>query len=280
MLRYPDKYIHEKLSDFYSPDEVKSFTHLLLQDVCGYSLVDIATHKFNNLSDAQVRKLEDIVVRLQNNEPYQYILGETEFYGMSFSVTPDVLIPRPETEELVEWIVSENDLQNPKILDIGTGSGCIAVALAKKIPGSEIQAWDISDNALNVARKNAKLNDVEIEFSKKDILSEFSEGFNFDIIVSNPPYVLEKEKADMAKNVLNYEPHLALFVPDDTALIFYEKIAQLALNMLPKEGKLFFEINRQKGSEIVEVLSTKGFVNVELRTDISGNDRMIRAEKQ
>lgn len=278
-MQHISEYISNQLSGFYQPDEVKSFTRLILQDVCEYSLTDIASRKCTNLSDEKRADVKKFVSRLQNYEPYQYIVGWTEFFGMKFSVTPDVLIPRPETEELIEWIISENRETNRKILDIGTGSGCIAVALAKKLPAANVQAWDISEKALSVARENAKLNGVEVEFLQKDILSETTNSEHFDIIVSNPPYVLEKEKAAMEKNVLDFEPHLALFVPDNDPLLFYEKIADFALKNLTKQGKLYFEINREKGSELCEMLSEKGFSHIELRKDISGNERMVRADK-
>lgn len=278
-MQNPQEYISNNLSGFYESDEVKSFTRLILQDVCRYSVADIATRKFNNLSDVQARKVKDIVLRLQNYEPYQYILGQTEFYGMPFLVTSDVLIPRPETEELVEWIIAENRLKNPKILDIGTGSGCIAVALAKKVPMAEVCAWDVSEAALSVAHENAKKNGVDVRFLLKDVLTGVVNE-SFDVIVSNPPYVLDAEKSTMEKNVLNFEPHLALFVPDNNPLLFYDKIAELAIRNLRSGGRLYFEINRQKGVEICEMLSNKGFLNVELRKDISRNERMVRAEKK
>lgn len=278
MLR-PDEYIHNELSGFYPPDEVKYFTRLILQDVCGWSVTDIAACKFNDLSNAEARKIEEITSRLKIYEPYQYILEKTEFYGMPFFVTPDVLIPRPETEELVEWILSEISIPKPKILDIGTGSGIIAIALAKNLPDAEVHAWDVSENALSVARKNAELNAVGVQFSLKDVLQPIKIDTIFDVIVSNPPYVLESEKATMEQNVLDFEPHLALFVPDENPLLFYDKIADFALNNLKKNGKLFFEINRAKGKDICKMLSEKRFANVELRKDISENARMIRAEK-
>lgn len=278
-MQRPDEHIRNKLSGFYSPDELKSFTRLILQDVCGYSVPNITACKFNNLSDSQAQKIEEIVLRLQNYEPYQYIIGKTEFYGLPFLVTSDVLIPRPETEELVEWILLETQISKPKILDIGTGSGCIAVALAKKLPDAEVQAWDISEGALSIARKNAELNGTSVRFLLKDALQPTLDESSFDVIVSNPPYVLDQEKTTMEKNVLDFEPHTALFVPDNNPLLFYEKIAELALKHLTNNGRLFFEINREKGTDVCRMLSAKGFSNVELRKDISGNDRMILAQK-
>ena len=189
-----------------------------------------------------------------------------------------MLIPRPETEELVQWVLESAENKPMKILDIGTGSGCIAVTLAKKLPSAEVHAWDISEDALKVARRNAERNGVKVIFSKRDMLLEPVSDEKFDIIVSNPPYVTEVEKTEMQENVLNFEPHLALFVPDDNALVFYEKIADFALTNLNKGGQLFFEINRAKGADIARLLEEKGFKNIELRKDISGNERMVMAE--
>lgn len=275
----PLEYIRRELSGFYPPDEVKNFARLILRDVCRLSPADIAACKFSNLSDSDVRNIEQITVRLKNYEPFQYIVGQTEFFGMNFSVTPDVLIPRPETEELVEWMLEDNRLTNPKTLDVGTGSGCIAVTLAKKIPGAEVHAWDISGAALAVAAGNAARNGVSVLFNRVDVLSEFPSGTIFDIMVSNPPYVTESEKNDMDKNVVDFEPHVALFVPQHNSLLFYERISDIALRQLAHGGKLFFEINRAKGNEIVAMLKGKGFTEVELRKDLSENDRMIKACK-
>ena len=189
------------------------------------------------------------------------------------------MIPRPETEELVEWILLETPQINPHILDIGTGSGCIAIALAKQLHYGTVDAWDISDKALEVARVNAAINNVTVKFSKVDVLKPVDINKQFNIIVSNPPYITLSEKNLMERNVIGFEPHEALFVPDDESLIFYIKIADIAQKMLNKEGRLYFEINQAKGTEILELLQRKGFINVELKKDISGNSRMIRAVK-
>jgi release factor glutamine methyltransferase len=220
-----------------------------------------------------------ILDKLKLEIPIQYILGTTHFYGLEFKVNENVLIPRPETEELVEWIISSAvnmpNFKNVKILDIGTGSGCIAISLAKNIPNAEVFAIDISDKALATAKENADLNKVNVAFTQRNILETKDLEQQFDIIVSNPPYVRNLEKAEIKPNVLANEPHLALFVEDNDALIFYRKIAELATKNLSPEGKLFFEINQYLGKETVELLEKMHFKNSELRKDIYGNDRMI-----
>ncbi|MGI6047061.1 MAG: peptide chain release factor N(5)-glutamine methyltransferase [Petrimonas sp.] len=272
-------FIKNELKDYFSPDEISSLTQLILEKEFAIPFADILAYKFNHLSDAEMQKLGEIIGKLKKSEPIQYILGETDFFGLTFFVDTSVLIPRPETEELVQWIVETVKKESIKILDIGTGSGCIAVTLAKKMPSAEIHAWDISKDAIEIAQKNAQKNDVEVFFLEKDILQESVSDEKFDIIVSNPPYVTEFEKTKMQENVLNFEPHMALFVPDNNALIFYEKIANFALTNLNRGGKLFFEINREKGKDIVRLLKAKGFKNIERKRDISGNERMIKAEK-
>lgn len=273
------QHIRHRLNGSFIPSEASFLARLILREAGGISDVDMTGCKFSDLSDAVVQKIEKIVSRLLNHEPYQYILGKTEFYGLPFHVTPDVLIPRPETEELVEWVLSENSLPRLRILDVGTGSGCIAVTLAKKNSTAEVQAWDVSEKALEVARHNAALNAVDVQFVRKNVLLSLDEAVIFDVIVSNPPYVLESEKGTMEQNVLAHEPHLALFVPNDDPLLFYERIADLAAAKLSPGGKLYFEINRSKGAEIAKMLSQIGFENIELRKDISGNERMVRAQK-
>jgi release factor glutamine methyltransferase len=264
-------------------------------------------------SEEEIQIWEFLLEQLKQEIPIQYLLGKTSFFGLDFNVNPDVLIPRPETEELVEWIVEsgkweagrgklevgsqklEVGSQEIKILDIGTGSGCIAISLAKNIPNAVVFAGDISEKALVTAQKNAEINKVEVNFIHVDILNiddleqlptshchpELVEGplpTKFDIIVSNPPYVRELEKIEIKKNVLDFEPHLALFVSDNDALIFYKKIAELAQKSLNPNGKLFFEINQYLGKEMMDLLRKMNFKNVELRKDIYGNDRMIKAE--
>jgi len=265
------QHILQELEGIYSKPEISVLTRLILEEVCA--------NKNSHLSGSERRKAEDIVHRLKNGEPIQYILGKTEFYGMPFKVTPDVLIPRPETEELVEWILTGDRSPGCSALDIGTGSGCIAVTLAKKMLNANVHAWDISEGALKVASENALLNGVNIEFSVRDIFQPVDNNPSFDLIVSNPPYVTESEKITMEPNVLDFEPYEALFVPDNHALIFYERIAKIALISLYKGGELYFETNRDKGREVCDMLQSMGFVHIELKKDISGNDRMIRAVK-
>lgn len=266
--------IQQQLSGLYTQSEISYLSRIILEEV---------SCKINKLSESELRKTEDIVKRLQNNEPIQYILGKCVFYGLTFNLTSDVLIPRPETEELVEWVLTEKYENNSSLLDIGTGSGCIAVSLAKKINEVNVHAWDISDSALSVASENAAVNDIKIQTSKVDVLSEddlqkqYNSDIKYDVIVSNPPYITESEKKSMEANVLNYEPHLALFVPDNNSLLFYSKIADISLRILKKGGRLFFEINPPYANDLVLMLKEKGFRDVELRKDITGRLRMLKA---
>ena len=218
--------------------------------------------------------------RLKRFEPFQYITGETSFCGLPLHVAPGVLIPRPETAELVDWIVTDfGDKAHLNIVDIGTGSGCIAIALAKFLPGARVSAWDISDAALDIARRNAERNGVHVDFKQVDVLSHISAEGNAHIFVSNPPYIREREKTDMERNVLDWEPEQALFVPDDDPLRFYRKIAELGLVHLAPSGVLYVEINQAYGPETVDLLTGMGYRNVILRKDMSGNDRMVKAER-
>jgi release factor glutamine methyltransferase len=260
--------------------------------------VDVALNPNFKLSDEEVKKWNAILAQLQQEKPIQYITREAWFYGLRFEVNENTLIPRPETEELVEWIVEIQKskvesqklkveyLNIPKsnnltILDIGTGTGCIPIALKKEIPSAQVSAIDVSEKALEKARKNAINNQVEVNFILQDILTSqhlnlsTSQPLLFDIIVSNPPYVRNLEKQEIKKNVLDFEPHLALFVADSDALLFYRKIAQLALKSLSPNGKLFFELKQYLGEETEELLTKLGFKNIELRKDFVGNDRMI-----
>jgi release factor glutamine methyltransferase len=272
------EYIKQSLNQAYTAREAQQLAVQALQHVAGLSPAAILTCKDTILSEHQRNEIAGIVRRLQKSEPIAYILGETKFYALPLLVNPHTLIPRPETEELVDWIVRDHKNKSPRILDIGTGSGCIAVALAKNIAESKVSAMDISAEALNIAEKNAEINKVEVKFIKADILhSPFSILHSqFDIIVSNPPYVCEREKADMQDNVLLYEPHTALFVPDDEPLKFYRAIAAFALAHLSVGGSLYFEINRAFRQEIYEMLDEMGFSGIELRKDFYGNDRMIK----
>ncbi len=280
MLENPVEYIRTQLSEMYTLGEIRVFTRLILREVCNLSFADILSCKFNDLTDTEKQNIISIVKRLQNCEPIQYIIGKTEFFGYEFKVTPSVLIPRPETEELVEWILLEAKKVNPHILDIGTGSGCIAISLAKQMKYATVDAWDVSDQALVVAKENAVINNVSVRFSNVDVLKPYQCKKSFDIIVSNPPYIRVSEKDVMSKNVLDYEPHSALFVPDSDALIFYNNIADIAIQHLKNKGFLYFEINQAMSSQVMQLLKEKKFVNIELKQDLFANDRMIRAMKE
>ena len=221
-----------------------------------------------------------MIRRLKKNEPIQYIIGVESFCGLTFEVNPSVLIPRPETQELVGWIAGDCEGKEAcRILDIGTGSGCIPVSLAHRLPKAEVESWDISEDALQVARRNAERNGVEVLFRQKDVLKASPDEARYDVIVSNPPYIAEKEKVDMEANVLDWEPSIALFVPDEDPLLFYRKIAQLGCSMLKEGGALYFEINRAYGQETIQMLEAMGYKEIELRKDSWGNDRMMKAER-
>ena len=270
----------QELSSLYDEKEIESFFYLTLESFHQKKRIDLALNPEMEMDALQLLRWESVLVELKKQKPIQYILGETEFFGLPFLVNENVLIPRPETEELVQLIISNNlkiqQSNNLTILDVGTGSGCIPIALKKNLPNAEVYAIDISEKALATAKKNAELNNVEVHFRLKNILETQDLEQQFDIIVSNPPYVRELEKQEIKKNVLDYEPHLALFVEDTDALLFYRKIAQLALKNLSPNGLLFFEINQYLGKETVELLENLGFKNIELKKDIYGNDRMIK----
>lgn len=269
----------KSLLPFYDEMEAESFFYLILENKHQLRRIDLALDADKEFSEVEISVWNVILERLKAQIPIQYILGTTHFYGMDFSVDENVLIPRPETEELVDWIVKLNSKlskkKNLKILDIGTGSGCISISLAKNIPNSEVFALDVSEKALAVAEKNALLNKVKVAFLQKNILETNHLDQKFDIIVSNPPYVRNLEKAEIKPNVLDNEPHLALFVSDNDPLIFYKKIAKLAVANLNPNGQLFFEINQYLGKETQDLLASLGLKNIELRKDIYGNDRMI-----
>ena len=268
----------EEMASIYLRKEIESFYYLLIEHRLDYKRIDIALDPNRIINKEDESYFLKALTQLKKEIPIQYIIGETEFFGIPFYVNKDVLIPRPETEELVQWVLesnAKNQIPNPKILDIGTGSGCIAISLAKNIPNAEVWALDVSVKALEIAIENAKLNDVNIQFLNSDILNISELPIKFDIIVSNPPYVRELEKEEIKNNVIQNEPHLALFVKNDDPLLFYDKIADLAKENLRPDGGLYFEINQYLGEETVELLNKKGFKNVVLRKDIFGNDRMI-----
>ena len=277
-LKQYRSYFSEELKSVFPQTEVDSFFFLLIEEYLDLKRIDLILQPNIEIPSDVKELLDKALERLKKEEPIQYILGKTEFYGLPFKVNENTLIPRPETEELVEWILEEinvNDKLN--ILDIGTGTGCIPISLKKNLPNSNISAIDVSEEALEIAKQNAKLNEVEISFINVDILKTKRLNGMFDIIVSNPPYVRELEKVEIKNNVLKNEPHLALFVKDDNPLLFYKKIADLAKNNLTKNGLLFFEINQYLGSETVDMLKNKGFTQIELQKDMFGNDRMIKA---
>lgn len=263
----------------YPKTEVHSFFNLLAESILGFTRVDIVMEADSVIPPLLLKKLNQALSELKKHKPIQYIVGETEFYGYPFFVNEHTLIPRPETEELVSWIL-ESMTTEPKeisILDIGTGSGCIAISLAKKYPNAKVTAFDISEKALITAQKNSEINGVSINFELIDILKTEFLSEQFDIIVSNPPYVRNLEKQEIQKNVLEHEPHLALFVSDDNPLLFYDKITRLAKHHLKPNGLLFFEINQYLGKETMALLKNIGFSNATLKQDIFKADRMIRA---
>lgn len=274
--------IRKELAGSFSKREIESLIALIFEKLKGYSRTQFLMAGEEKLSKEELLMIETIVARLKDHEPIQYILGETEFYGLPFYSVHGVLIPRPETEELVQWIIQENQFTAPNILDIGTGTGCIAVSLRKNIPQATVLACDISPVCLETALRNAELNAVDVTVFEYDILNDRPEiDFpQLDIIVSNPPYVRESERLHMQKNVLDFEPGLALFVPDESPLLFYERIAGFAVPHLSNGGCLYLEINEALGQECLNMLQEKGLTEVILKKDINGKDRMIRSKVQ
>ncbi|WP_299440496.1 peptide chain release factor N(5)-glutamine methyltransferase [uncultured Aquimarina sp.] len=271
----------DSLSELYEPEEVLSFFYILSEKFLGLRRVDVALALETVISSQELSKFENAKNHLKKQDPIQYITGDTEFYGLSFKVNQNVLIPRPETEELVDWIIKDYQRKEGgrkiKVLDIGTGSGCIAISLAKNLPEIDMYAIDVSKEALEVAKENAKHNKVAVTFMCADILQLDALKNSFDIIISNPPYVRELEKQEIHANVLENEPHLALFVSDQDPLIFYRKITRLAKKSLLADGLLYFEINQYLGTETKEMIKKLGFNSVSLRKDLYNNDRMIKA---
>lgn len=272
-------YIRSRLQPYYTAEEVSALSRIVCCDLLGQAPTDYYLGKDIVLSSKKEQELEDILQRLSRFEPLQYIEGRTLFLGRELWVAPGVLIPRPETEELVELMLKEIPA-DARILDVGTGSGCIAISLAKALPDALVTAWDVSPEALSVARVNARKLQANVRFVECDVLAcQVDEVGQYDVIVSNPPYVTEAEKADMEPNVLQWEPSLALFVPADDPLRFYRRIAVLGRDMLADGGRLYFEINRAYGREMVEMLRTMGYVGVRVEKDLSQNDRFVIAEK-
>ncbi len=263
-----------RLSGIAPQREIRNWAYLSIEKIIGLNRSDTILKSNMILSSQIVLKLNDIVNELSNNQPIQYILSEVEFYGIKLKVNKNVLIPRPETEELVDWLLKD-DFQS--VLDIGTGSGCIAIALALN-SNAIINAIDISKHALMIAQKNSVNNRVKINFQNQDIL-KLNKLPQYDIIVSNPPYVLESYKSKISKKILDFEPHNALFVSDNNPLLFYTKIAKLAIKSLNHNGKLYFEINQLFAAEIFDLMHELGFVDIELKKDINGKKRMIRGTK-
>ncbi|WP_134088218.1 peptide chain release factor N(5)-glutamine methyltransferase [Olivibacter sp. XZL3] len=277
------KLLIEKLAGLYEATEAESILLIVLEDIFGYTRKDLLLNKSLMLPEAQLERLNEIVTRLCSGEPVQYIVGHTSFMGLTFKVNAHVLIPRPETEELVDLIIQDlkqSALPEPKIMDIGTGSGCIPIAIKKHVDKARVYAMDISPEALEVAKHNATINRCSIHWMLADILEwdlVFAASMQFDVIVSNPPYITHTEQQEMHLNVLQYEPHLALFVEDQAPLLFYETIASFALTHLAKGGRLYFEVNRNFGQEVKELLQKKGFKDILLKQDLQGADRMVRA---
>ena len=265
------------LSGIYEGHELTAIIRTICCDMLGIGTATYYLKEAVTLTSEQESLLRSITDRLQQGEPLQYIEGKAPFCGMEFAVNSSVLIPRPETAELVDWIAREHATQQPRILDLGTGSGCIAIALSKRLPQAEIEACDISAEALTVAKENARMNEAPVSFFTHDMLDLGTPlPHSYDILVSNPPYIRQSEAADMSIQVTEWEPHTALFVPDDDALRFYRAIAELGqTKALRPGGHIYVEINQALGKETVALFEAYGYQDVELRKDIYGNERMI-----
>ena len=272
--------IRDALKGYYPDSEALALAKMLLVEVFDFSTLELYGGKDKEFSEKHRSVLTEMIRRLQKNEPIQYIIGIESFFGLTFEVNPNVLIPRPETQELVSWIIEDYQSDDSvQILDIGTGSGCIPISLGKQLSKAEVESWDISEGALEVASRNCERNGVKVLLRQKDVLKSTPEGNLYDVIVSNPPYITNKEKVEMESNVLDWEPSLALFVPDEDPLLFYRKIAQLGCDMLKEGGSLYFEINRAYGEETILMLKELGYNQIELKKDSWGNDRMIKAKR-
>ena len=271
--------ISNQLSDYHEHGEAQNLAFIILEKLANSSRSDILIDKKIDLTEAQENQLNDWLERLSRQEPIQHIIGHAWFYGYKFSVTKNTLIPRPETEELVDLIVRENDLESPNILDVGTGTGIIPISLKIQIPKVKVEGWDISEKALEIAKKNAIQLNAEVDFSKVDILNPIETDQKWDVIVSNPPYITELEKVEMEKNVLNFDPHLALFVTDSDPLLFYRAITLFAKNHLNPKGKLYFEINEKFGLETKNLVAELSFDSVEVIKDMNGKDRIVKGIK-
>ena len=273
-------YFKSELSSVFEPSEIEVFFYRLVEYQLNLSKIDIILQSDFEVNNKVELFFKKAIKELQQEKPIQYIIGNTDFYGLNFKVTEATLIPRPETEELVDWILKDHSDKNKiSILDIGTGSGCIPISLVKNLSKASVATMDVSEEAIVVAQENAKRHHASVNFINDDILTYSNTSQKYDVIVSNPPYVRHLEKQEIKKNVLAYEPHLALFVEDNDPLIFYRKITEFAVENLMKNGVLYFEINQYLGQETIDLVKSYGFTSVELRKDLSGNDRMLKASK-
>ena len=285
-FREAERIFTDSLEPVYDRREAASLAWLSISHICKIERAEYLNLKDKDIPSDKYESLLEILDELKTGKPLQYVIGETEFYGLTFKVNPSALIPRPETEELVDWILSDlgkskTSIEGLKIIDIGTGSGCIPISLKKNLPEAQLYALDISTEALGVSKQNAAFNQTMVNFIQADILNLLNEQLTdekFGIIVSNPPYVTDSEKQQMLPNVLQHEPHLALFVSDNDPLIFYKAIADFTLKHSDTNGSLYLEINENLGEETVQLLKHMGFKNIELRKDLSGKDRMIRCQ--
>jgi release factor glutamine methyltransferase len=273
-------YYQEKLSELYPCNEIKNITEMMFEHFMGWDKMTLRSNSKSSLSESELLLFHKALKRLLKNEPVQHITGKVEFYSLPFKINKHVLIPRPETEELVDLVIKECS-GSETILDIGTGSGCIPISLKKYLKNTFVYGVDISENALVVARDNAVLNSTEVTLVKEDVLQmssiENSIKKGFDVIISNPPYITNSEKALMNENVLTFEPHVALFVEDDEPLLFYDKIGHLAYDNLSSGGKLYFEINEHYGNQTMTLLKSIGFSDIRMIKDLQNKDRIVAA---
>lgn len=268
-------YLEQELSPTYEERERQQTIQWLFHDLKNWNRADLIMNKSARLSESEILKLHFNLKRLKQGEPIQYVIGTVDFFGLQLRVNPSVLIPRPETEELVKLIITENSSENISVLDIGTGSGCIAIAVKKLRPSWQLSALDISVNTLNTAEQNARMNETPVHFEKCDILHSYPLHGPFDIIVSNPPYVLDSDKSEMTEQVLNHEPHQALFVPDSDPLLFYKRILEIMPEVLKPQGKIYFEIHESKGNEMKQLAERFRVQNIQIHRDMQGKDRMF-----
>ena len=271
--------LRNTLSSFYDIREIESMTRIIFEEVLLWKPVDIVMRDNEELPAFFEGKLNEIMARLMRHEPLQYILGKARFHGHNFVVTPSTLIPRPETEQLVDMIIDQNPASDLTVLDIGTGTGCIAISLARALKFAQVTGTDISSQALAVAQQNAKALKTQVKFVAQDILHCPAPAEAWDIIVSNPPYITEREKAAMEPNVLDYEPHSALFVPDNNPMVFYRPIAAFAQRALKNGGRLYLEINRAMAQQVIDTLHAHGLGNIQVHNDFNGNPRFVTAIK-